>query len=92
MLYYAGIGSRETPEHVIHWMHIIGEQLAEKWVVRSGFADGADKAFCYGAETGNGEMEIYLPWAGFNGAPHNDGRFHCLPHRKNGSARRRRRR
>lgn len=75
MLYYAGIGSRETPENVQEAMARIGEQLADVWTVRSGFADGADKAFCFGAEKGNGKMENYLPWQGFNGAPINDERF-----------------
>lgn len=79
MLYYAGIGSRQTPPDVIKMMRSIGQQLAVAgWVVRSGFADGADKAFCYGAEEAQGEMENYLPWKTFNGAPHNDARFICL--------------
>lgn len=75
MLYYAGIGSRSAPEDVIDMMRSIGEQLADKWTLRSGFADGADKAFAYGAETAKGKMENFLPWKGFNGAPHNDDRF-----------------
>lgn len=75
MLYYAGIGSRATPDDVIEMMRSIGRQLADKWTVRSGFADGADKAFCFGAEEVEGPMENYLPWAGFNGAPLDDPRF-----------------
>lgn len=77
MLYYAGIGSRETPDDVIAQMQRIGSQLADVWTVRSGFADGADKAFCFGAEEAGGAMENYLPWPRFNGAPstHEDSRF-----------------
>lgn len=75
MLYYAGIGSRSTPEDVLGMMTNIGQQLADVWTLRSGFADGADKAFAYGTEQADGKMENYLPWAGFNGAPDDDDRF-----------------
>lgn len=60
----AGIGSRETPDHIINNMIIIG-----KWcninniIVRSGHAEGADYAF----ESGAKELcEIFLPWKTFN--------------------------
>lgn len=70
MKIYAGIGSRETPPEVLGWMETLGEQLAlAGWTLRSGFADGADNAFARGAETGNGAMELYVPWPGFNNAP-----------------------
>ena len=70
MKIYAGIGSRETPPEVIEWMETLGEQLAlAGWTLRSGFADGADNAFARGAEAGNGAMELYVPWTGFNDAP-----------------------
>lgn len=77
MLYYAGIGSRQTPDDVLQQMEHIGTQLADVWTVRSGFADGADKAFCLGAESANGRMENFLPWLRFNDAPLNqeDSRF-----------------
>lgn len=75
MLYYAGIGSRETPDDVQEMMTNIGQQLADVWTLRSGFADGADKAFAFGAEQAGGLMENYVPWAGFNGAPYDDERF-----------------
>lgn len=77
MLYYAGIGSRQTPDDVIAQMQSIGSQLADVWTVRSGFADGADKAFCFGAEEAGGAMENFVPWQGFNGAPssYDDDRF-----------------
>ena len=73
---YAGIGSRDTPENIILDMANIGYHLASiGWKLRSGHADGADKAFEYGAKQAKGEMEIYLPWAGFNNAPHSDVRY-----------------
>lgn len=79
MKIYAGIGSRETPPEVIEWMETIGEQLAlAGWVLRSGFADGADNAFARGAERGDGAMELYVPWPGFNDAPTDDSRVICI--------------
>ncbi len=65
--YYAGIGSRDTPKQTQKVMEAVGTYLAmEGWVLRSGAADGADNAFEVGAIRGNGETEIYLPWANFN--------------------------
>jgi hypothetical protein len=40
-----------------------------QWCLRSGHADGADRAFEYGCDRTNGRKEIWLPWDGFNGAP-----------------------
>ncbi len=68
-LIYAGIGSRRTPEFVLHQMVDVAQQLSDRWILRSGHADGADMAFETGAITGNGKMEIFVPWHGFNGAP-----------------------
>lgn len=65
---YAGIGSRETPPEVLIVMEQIGAYLAGiGWTLRSGHADGADKAFESGSVAKNGKMEIFLPWDGFNG-------------------------
>lgn len=51
-------------------MEVIGESLAKKrFVLRSGGADGADKAFENGCNRGLGKKEIYLPWKGFNWNP-----------------------
>lgn len=67
-LIYAGIGSRKTPADIYSLMMEMGEELAQMgWTLRSGHADGADRAFEIGARHGRGEMEIYLPWHGFNG-------------------------
>ena len=63
MKIYTGIGSRSTPEPILNAMTQIAQALNPRgWVLRSGHADGADKAFEEGAKF----KEIYLPWAGFN--------------------------
>jgi hypothetical protein len=73
-LAYAGIGSRETPKHILDIMsHIAGYLALEGWTLRSGHADGADKAFEQGLEIMELQLpeahkEIYLPWKGFNGS------------------------
>lgn len=74
-LIYAGIGSRETPPNIINWMDYIASYLAQNWILRSGYADGADMAFALSALNHGGEFEMYIPWSGFNGAPKNDPRF-----------------
>lgn len=65
MRFYAGIGSRSTPPNVQAMMTSCAMQLSEtSWVLRSGHAEGADKAF----EGGATYREIFLPWHGFNNA------------------------
>lgn len=60
---YAGIGSRQTPEHILKVFTSLATYLdTEDFVLRSGGANGADSAF----ERGATESEIYLPWKGFN--------------------------
>lgn len=59
-------------------------QMAQSgWYLRSGFADGADKAFGLGAAqhsdaTGQELFTMCLPWAGFNGAPTQDPSFQVI--------------
>ena len=66
---YCGIGSRETPEDILFTMTALASKLADAgWLLRSGGADGADKAFEQGADNYDGEKEIYIPWRGFNGS------------------------
>lgn len=61
MIYYAGIGSRETPEHVQNIMKEIASILERrKLILRSGGAEGADKAFESGI-INNEHKEIYRP-------------------------------
>lgn len=68
-LTYAGIGSRETPGSVLKLFECLGS-LASSYgfTLRSGHADGADKAFESGCDLVHGSKEIYLPWKGFNGS------------------------
>lgn len=66
-LYYAGIGSRQTPQECMEIMFEIAQQMAPTWTLRSGAAHGADTAFYEGAMAGKGQCEIFLPWNGFNG-------------------------
>lgn len=67
MKYYAGIGSRKTPDDVLVQMVAIARDLRRRgYTLRSGGAPKADTAF----ERGSGEdNEIYLPWAKFNDHP-----------------------
>jgi hypothetical protein len=65
---YAGIGSRSTPSSTLSLIQRLGELFAKRgWVVRTGGAPGADRAFIDGAQAGGGEVELYLPWRGFQG-------------------------
>ena len=69
-LIYAGIGSRETPAHIIRVMRKVASLLASKgWLLRSGGAEGADTAFEEGCLLVEGKNEIFLPWKGFNKNP-----------------------
>lgn len=69
--WYAGIGSRETPENICKTMTTVAETLETAgFGLHSGHADGADIAFEEGAKT----KRIFLPWVGFNRAsPGEDG-------------------
>jgi predicted Rossmann fold nucleotide-binding protein DprA/Smf involved in DNA uptake len=51
-MYYAGVGSRETPAHVCKQMTELAKRLESFGLtLRSGGAKGADKAFEAGAPT-----------------------------------------
>jgi hypothetical protein len=71
--FYAGIGSRETPQDILYWMYEYAAQLADcGWWLRSGGAPGADSAFENGANLQavprmgrNAFKQIFLPWDGF---------------------------
>lgn len=66
-VYYAGIGSRSTPEHIQEVMVNFGREMARRgYVLRSGGADGADSAFEEGCDLENGEKQIFIPWEKFN--------------------------
>lgn len=67
MQYYSGIGSRQTPDNICKQMVTFGKNMALKGLtLRSGHADGADKAFEYGCNIIGGPKEIYIPWKNFN--------------------------
>jgi hypothetical protein len=63
---YAGIGARGIPAAVRALIESVAAELAQRgWVLRTGLSPGADQAFYRGAHTGGGQIELYLPWAGF---------------------------
>ena len=67
MRFSAGIGSRDCPKEVLSILANTAYWLSDKgFVLRSGGAEGCDKAFEYGCDKANGKKEIYLPWKGFN--------------------------
>jgi len=62
MNYYTGVGARKTPSHVLRLMGRIACVMALKgWTLRTGDADGADRAFREGAlaTAGRSLVEIY---------------------------------
>ena len=62
--YYSGVGARKTPPVVQEDMRRIAKSLRDQgFILRSGGADGADRAFEAGAGPAK---EIYVPWDGFN--------------------------
>ena len=66
MIYYAGIGSRETTQEILEHFEYIAGVLANKgFILRSGGAKGADSAFEKGCDRVKGMKEIFLPWRGF---------------------------
>lgn len=83
MKYYAGIGSRETPPDVLKRMTKLAGILERKgYCLRSGGAEGADKAFGDGVKDEMCNADIYLAsqpiplWCSvftehFHPAPHN---------------------
>lgn len=65
---YAGIGSRKAPPEIIDQMREFAYHAAKRgWLLRSGAAEGADRAFELGCDDAKGAKEIFLPWKGFNG-------------------------
>jgi hypothetical protein len=61
--FYAGIGSRRTPDHVLDVMtQLAGRLRAGGWICRTGGAPGADAAFARGAAH---TAHVFLPWPDF---------------------------
>jgi hypothetical protein len=51
---------------VLALMEALAARLAGYgWVLRTGLSPGADQAFYRGAMTSTGDVELYLPWPGF---------------------------
>jgi hypothetical protein len=51
---------------VLSLMEALAARLAgDGWVLRTGLSPGADQAFYRGAMSGAGDVELYLPWPGF---------------------------
>lgn len=68
MIYYAGIGSRETPDPICMKMTKFASCAEMRgMILRSGGADGADLAFEKGVSDPKNK-HIFLPWQGFNGS------------------------
>jgi hypothetical protein len=66
--YYAGIGSRDTPQEICQLMTSVAQRLEARGLhLRSGGAASADAAFAAGASPG--ARTLYVPWRGFNGLP-----------------------
>jgi len=64
--FYAGIGSRATPQCELARIEELAESLARGgWALRTGASPGADAAFFAGASRGRGQVELFLPWPGF---------------------------
>ena len=64
--YYAGIGSRQTPQSSRGLIHDIAQALERMdYTLRSGGAPGADTFF----EEAVSRSQIFLPWRGFNDRP-----------------------
>ena len=62
-VYYAGIGSRDTPSDISSLMSSLATILEKQgFVLRSGNATGADQAFASGVAK---NADIYLPWPKF---------------------------
>lgn len=81
MKFYTGVGSRETPDEMMEVIRQLAYKLARKgFRLRSGAAEGADKAFEAGWWKARMDVikecphashamsaEIYIAWSGFNG-------------------------
>lgn len=68
MKYFTGIGSRRTPSKYIPIINEISSFLSNEYILRSGHADGSDMFWEDGYKGVNGNVEIYIPWKGFNGS------------------------
>jgi hypothetical protein len=65
--YYTGIGSRKTPVKICHFMTELATKFEkEEHTLRTGGANGADKAFIKGVKDPD-NMQIFVPTPGWHG-------------------------
>jgi len=88
--YYTGVGSRETPLHILDFMRQVGNRMAQLgYIGRSGSADGADYYFELGfldyiEQTKHNpptEFNSFIPWNKFktkHGIVYED-KYHICP-------------
>jgi hypothetical protein len=63
--FWAGIGSRSTPTHVLRVMASLANEINQLgYWLRSGNAEGSDQAFAKGVI--DEKAQIWLPWDSFN--------------------------
>lgn len=68
--YYGGIGSRNAPKDMLVLMYEFAYTAAGMgYCLRSGAAEGADRAFEMGCDDAVGAKQIFLPWKAFNDNP-----------------------
>ena len=74
---YTGIGARKTPGAILHAMVQVGKYMAKTGhTLRSGGAEGADKAFQFGCDFKSiGKKQVFLPWPGYN---HQDSEYNYV--------------
>lgn len=67
-LFYAGIGSKSTPQDIQDEMKKFATIAFEnKWILRSGCTDGADSAFESGVPFAESSaVELFVPWKGYS--------------------------
>lgn len=76
-MFYTGVGSRETPEHIGIVMTKLASKLEQAgYVLRSGAADGADTFFERGV-VDNKNKEVYIAWNGFSNRTDKEEGVYC---------------
>ena len=65
-MFYAGIGSRETPWKILRIMKHTAQLLAiDEYGCSTGAANGADQAFATAAHEMQSPLHLYLPWPSY---------------------------
>ena len=67
---YTGIGSRDCTPEGFFMAEVLAFKLAlAGFRLKTGAAEGIDEAFTKGARRGQGAIDTYIPWKGYNGSP-----------------------